>query len=62
MYQVNLSRSPRGGQAMKKIEHGDKGGRGKSLELRRMILEDWWSRQYLGTVEIDKPRTEDTVS
>lgn len=46
---------------MKKFESGDKGGRGKSLELRRMILEDWWSRQLPGvTVEIDKLSPDET--
>ena len=48
---------------MIKIEHGDKGGRGKSLELRRMMIEDWWSRQLPGVrVEIDKHRPDETVS
>jgi hypothetical protein len=46
---------------MKKFEQGDKGGRGKSLELRRMILEDWWSLQLPGVrVEIDKHRPDET--
>lgn len=48
---------------MIKFEQGDKGGRGKSLELRRIMLQDWWSRQLSGvTVEIDKHRTDETVS
>jgi len=48
---------------MIKFEQGDKGGRGKSLELRRIILQDWWLRQLSGvTVEIDKHRPDETVS
>lgn len=58
-----MSRIKTGCQAMKKFEQGDKGGRGKSLELRRIMLQDWWSRQLSGvTVEIDKHRPDETVS
>lgn len=42
---------------------GDKGGKGKSLEVRRMILENCWLKQLTAErVKIDKPSPDETVS
>ena len=49
--------------AYSKFFEGDKGGCGKSLEVRRMILEKCWSLPLPSTtVETNKPKPDETVS
>ena len=45
--------------AYSKFFEGDKGGCGKSLEVRRMILEKCWLKQLPSlTVETNKPNSD----
>ena len=49
--------------AYSKFFEGDKGGCGKSLEVRRMILDSCWFLQLTPeTVKIYKPSPDETVS
>ena len=49
--------------AKSKFIEGDKGGVGKSLEVRLMMIKYCWSEQLPWVrVEIDKPSTDETVS
>ena len=49
--------------AYSKFFEGDKGGKGKSIEVRRMILENCWLKQLPSlTVEKNKPNPDETVS
>ena len=49
--------------AYSKFLEGDKGGKGKSLEVRRMILDSCWLKQLPPVaVEKNKPNPDESVS